>query len=337
MSLDDDSCQKTDETDPHQPGEEAQKIDNDSSETDKKDEEEKKSLEEESREKSNDENCTNPTQSGEDVDMIDANEDKKEESNENNKKEIQASLSQKSTTENFDESEIKPDIKKEEVKIKLNFMRKFSTSVGKLSRSDLEELLLEKITEAIVFRTESAELRTKCEKQDEIIDNLKQRIQSITKQYNDLDMIHKRIMKDLKEKPDQPITPVKITRAVGLQVYQPQTSNNSNNLKKIQSAPLNTQIKNNSNANTNINPVNKRPNESDLNDKEAEAKRKKSNKIITPMRPPLSEKERASLEKQEATIEQKIRTKVIKPDIIASTSSSATKPVTNGMPNKTQR
>ncbi|KAL7052487.1 hypothetical protein ACKWTF_004873 [Chironomus riparius] len=207
-------------------------------------------------------------------------------------------------------------VKKEEVKVKLNFMRKFATTIGKLARSELEELLLEKITESIVFRSESAELRTKCEKQDEIIDNLKQRIGSITKQYNDLDMIHKRIIKDLKERPDQPITPVKITRAVGLQVYQPNNSNHSNNLKPKVTSTTNK-------------PTVKRPNESDLSDKEAEAKRKKSNKIITPMRPPLSEKEKATLEKQEATIEQKIRTKVIKPDGVSSPSSTSAKP--NGM------
>lgn len=209
-------------------------------------------------------------------------------------------------------------VKKEEIKVKLNFMRKFASSVGKLSRSDLEELLLEKITESIVFRSESTELRTKCEKQDEIIDNLKQRIQSITKQYNDLDMIHKRIVKDLKEKPDQPITPVKITRAVGLQVYQPHNNNNSNNLKpKVTSTTQKLTVK--------------RPNESDLNEKEADAKRKKSSKIITPMRPPLSEKQKASLEQQEATIEQKIRTKVIKPDAVSLPSSISTKPTANGM------
>lgn len=210
---------------------------------------------------------------------------------------------------------------KKQVMVKLNFMRKFASSFGKLSRSDLEELLLEKITESIVFRSESTDLRTKCEKQDEIIENLKQRIQSITKQYNDLDMIHKRIVKDLKEKPDQPITPVKITRAVGLQVYQPH--NNSNNINNLKPKVTSTTTVANK-------PTVKRPNESsDINEKEAEAKRKKSNKIITPMRPPLSEKEKASLEKQEATIEQKIRTKVIKSD--AASLPSSTKPTSNGM------
>ncbi|XP_070501912.1 enolase-phosphatase E1-like [Chironomus tepperi] len=236
------------------------------------------------------------------------------------------SLKTVETTESSSQEEMKEEekpkeivietIKKEEVNVKLNFMRKFASSIGKLSRSDLEELLLEKITESIVFRSESTELRTKCEKQDEIIDNLKQRIQSITKQYNDLDMIHKRIVKDLKERPDQPITPVKITRAVGLQVYQPHNSNNSNNLKQKVTSTTNK-------------PTAKRPNDSDLSEKEAEAKRKKSNKIITPMRPPLSEKEKASLEKQEATIEQKIRTKVIKSDTVSSPTS--TKPTPNGM------
>lgn len=215
---------------------------------------------------------------------------------------------------------------KEQVKVKLNFIRKFASSVEKLSRSDLEELLLEKITESIVYRSEFTDLRTKCEKQNEIIDNLKQRIQSIAKQYNDLDMIHKRIVKDLKERPDQPITPVKITRAVGLQVYQPHnhnynnnSNNSSNNLKPKFTATTTTAANK---------PTVKRPNESsDINEKEAEAKRKKSNKIITPMRPPLSEKEKASLEKQEATIEQKIRTKVIKSDA----ASLSAKPTSNGI------
>jgi hypothetical protein len=211
--------------------------------------------------------------------------------------------------------------------IKLNFMRKFATSVGKLSRSELEDLVLQKITESLVFRSQYTEFRTKIEKCEEVIHGLKRRIEALTKQYNDLDMIHARVVRDLKERPDGPVTPVKITRAVGLQVYQPQCAvvKSKSGLQGQLAVPT-----------TSSAIANKRPSSSDLNGTRDfdGAKKKKAGKIITPMRPPLSEKEQASLMLQEKINEQQIRTRVTKSDGSNQPGTSITKP--NGIASKSQ-
>lgn len=219
---------------------------------------------------------------------------------------------------------------KESEPFKLNFIRKFSSAVGKLSRPELEELLIEKITESLMFCSENTDLRSRLEKEEKISDAFKKRLENVKKQYNDLEMIHNRVMKDLKERPDAPITPVKITRAVGLQVFQP-----INRLitKPLISTPPNQQAL--------FKPTNKRPMEVESTSSgkgtfAENAKRKKSLKI-TPMRPPLSDKERASIDLQEAKEEQKLRTNVGK-NVIGSNSSNVTMTplnATNGITSKT--
>jgi hypothetical protein len=217
------------------------------------------------------------------------------------------------------------DEKPNEKTFKLNFLRKFSSSYGTLSRQELEELLLQKTTEAIIYKTKSSELHARCEKQEEIINGLKNRITVVAKQYNDFVMIQNNLMKQLKERPDQPITPVKITRAVGLQVSQ----SSSNNLKgKMSNFPSTTTTLSFSPmlSKTTV----KRPNETDISKMNGQsgenemAKKKKSGKLITPMRPPLSDREKASLMVQEASIEYNIRTKIVRSE------TTATATTTNG-------
>lgn len=202
-------------------------------------------------------------------------------------------------------SELKDDKSKLKISppepVKLNFMRKFAKECVKLSRADLEELLLQKVTESIVYRSESTELRNKFQKQEDMIDRLQKRVATLTKQYNDLDMIHKRIEKDLKDRPDGPIQPVRITRAVGLQVFLEQRGGSlgvNNASTKGKPLTVTTSIISSASKNTTI--INKRAVDSELiikNHNEPEPKRKKC-KIITPLRPTLSEKEETSLKMQ---------------------------------------
>lgn len=187
---------------------------------------------------------------------------------------------------------------KEFVPLKLPFLRKYSSTVGRLSRMDLEQLLIEKITESIMFCTENTDIRCRLERQEKISEVYKKRLDNIKKQYNDLEMIHNRVMKDLKDRPEAPITPVKITRAVGLQVYQPQARTKFT----VPSTPQ---------SNT---KVSKRPVESEPvvngNGLSPETKKKKTLKT-TPLRPPLTDIQRKSLELEEAKVEQNLRKNVI--------------------------
>lgn len=197
--------------------------------------------------------------------------------------------------------------------VRFSFMKKYATSFGKLSRGDLEELLLEKITESLVYRSHCADLRIMYEKQEEQVDHLKKRLATVTKQYNDLEMIHKRVEKDLKERHDGTVQPVRITRAVGLQVFLEQRNSNNQNLNTSQNSLLKQKSSaGNSTSTQNKNYAFKRSNEvTPKHNTEPDAKRKKSAKT-TPLRPQLSEKEETCLKLQEASIEQSLRAKITK-------------------------
>lgn len=255
------------------------------------------------------ENIKNEKEEQNDIEMTDAtdaNDDTKIKQPDESKLDIKLEMD---STENEKSTLIPP-------RVRFHFMRKFAKECGKLSRADLEELLLEKVTESIVYKSQCTELRTKFEKQEETIDRLQKRLAVVTKQYNDLDMIHKRVEKDLKERPEGPIQPVRITRAVGLQVFLEKASSNlSNNAaaitavkgKQVSNSATNPPVKN-------VSPIIKRSMDLDQAGvrnvtNENEPKRKKC-KIITPLRPMLSEKEETSLKMQEANIEKNIRMKV---------------------------
>lgn len=180
------------------------------------------------------------------------------------------------------------DVKEKTGEIKLNFLRRFATATGKLSRPELEELLIEKITECFLFSSENATLRMRIEKQEMICESLKSRMESLKKQYNDLDMIHKRIMKDLSERPGSSITPVKITRAVGLQVYQPASSSQ---LKRKNEEIIGNLSKT-----------------SELKVITPEQKRRK----VTPLRPALSETQKKQIEQKNMIEGQQLKEDITK-------------------------
>lgn len=103
-------------------------------------------------------------------------------------------------------------------KLALDFMQRFKKNFSQMTRKDLEELVMEKIVEAVVHKSEYSELKQKSEQQEQKIGMMRQKIQEITKQYRDLDMVHSRVQKDLESRIQNTVTPIKITRAVGLQV-----------------------------------------------------------------------------------------------------------------------
>ncbi|XP_070504878.1 micronuclear linker histone polyprotein-like [Chironomus tepperi] len=103
--------------------------------------------------------------------------------------------------------------------VKLKFIRKFAKSTGKISKNDLEELLLQKITESMIYRTKYAEIRVKLDMYEELIQRQQSRIELLEKQYSDLEVTHARILTAMRENPQVPIEPLKIVRSVSCQVY----------------------------------------------------------------------------------------------------------------------
>lgn len=159
------------------------------------------------------------------VDEVVAVEEDKKEDDEKPKEE------KKSALESIEPLEIqldpKPELLKEPLKpVKLDFLSKFKKPLEKMNRTDLEEFVLQKIVEGIAFKSTIAEMRTQLDSQDQLLQGYRQKVHDLNKQFKDLEMVHERVMKDLEKKNQHFITPVKITRAVGLQVSQPRFAQN---------------------------------------------------------------------------------------------------------------
>lgn len=115
--------------------------------------------------------------------------------------------------------ELKPEPEQcEKRSIALDFATKFKKSLAQMSRKNLEEFVLVKITEAIVHKSEFSELKQKSDAQEQMIQASRVKLQEIGKQYRDLEMVYARLKKDLENKNQIIVSPIKITRAVGLQV-----------------------------------------------------------------------------------------------------------------------
>ncbi|CAO1313823.1 unnamed protein product [Diamesa tonsa] len=185
----------------------------------------------------------------------------------------------------------------------LPFLQNYSKACGKLTFEQLEQLVVEKVAELIVYRSDNSALRATQDKQEKVIESLQRRLNHLAKQYTDMEMIHSRVLKDLETRNEGIVTPVKITRAVGLQVYQPQIRRATPTV-PLASASKGTQ---------------KRPAEEEIPSSTVESPPSNTNGVkrktihkITPMRPPLTDKEKANLEIEELKEEQLIRINAIK-------------------------
>lgn len=108
--------------------------------------------------------------------------------------------------------------------IPLDFLKKFRSGFSEMTRTDLEELVLSKIVEAILHKSEYSDLKHQVESQEQVIVSFRSKIQDLMKQYRDLEMVYTRLKKDLENKNASAVTPIKITRAVGLQVHLQKTN-----------------------------------------------------------------------------------------------------------------
>ncbi|XP_068145816.1 activating transcription factor 7-interacting protein 1 isoform X2 [Drosophila tropicalis] len=102
--------------------------------------------------------------------------------------------------------------------IRMEFVKTFRKSFDKMTRQDLEELVLQKVVEGMLVKSEFADIRRQLDKYDSTLANYRRKIAEVSKQFVDLETVHKRVLKDLETKNSQFTVPVRITRAVGLQV-----------------------------------------------------------------------------------------------------------------------
>ncbi|KAL0270503.1 UNVERIFIED_CONTAM: hypothetical protein PYX00_007895 [Menopon gallinae] len=124
----------------------------------------------------------------------------------------------------------------------LPFIESLRGKIKTLSRGDLEELIVQKLCEVITERSTVGDLRQRAQALERDQERWKEKVQSLTKQLREMDMVMKKYMTEVqkqnKERNFQLLAPLRVTRSVGLQV-----SFNSSNSKKLAS---NAQGKHNS-------------------------------------------------------------------------------------------
>ncbi|XP_014467488.1 PREDICTED: activating transcription factor 7-interacting protein 1 isoform X3 [Dinoponera quadriceps] len=120
----------------------------------------------------------------------------------------------------------------------LSFVEKFSQRNGKdkfpkLTNEQLEELLIQKIAETITMRSEIGILREQARISERNQEAMRTKLQQLTKQVKDFEMVLNRNALDRRVNPEKTATPIKINRSVGLQVNFV-TEHGMQNLRQVQ-------------------------------------------------------------------------------------------------------
>ncbi|KAL6444113.1 hypothetical protein ACFW04_001805 [Cataglyphis niger] len=102
--------------------------------------------------------------------------------------------------------------------VKKFFQRDIKEKLPKLTQEELEELLIQKIAETITMRSEIGQLREQARISEKYQEVMRTKLQQLTKQVRDFEMVVNRNTIDRRANPDKPVAPIKINRSVGLQV-----------------------------------------------------------------------------------------------------------------------
>ncbi|XP_026327936.1 activating transcription factor 7-interacting protein 2 isoform X2 [Hyposmocoma kahamanoa] len=147
-----------------------------------------------------------------------------------------------------------PDEKSEKPKplIPDNFFKTFKKNLAEMTRDDLEEFCILKIVESVVERSNLNDTKSKLKTMALGIEEYKKKAMMLTKQNRDLQVVLKSIQEELKKKSGTAITPLKITRSVGMQVIMPDKNRRKGMVQNTGASP-------NTNAQTNVNNNTNRP------------------------------------------------------------------------------
>lgn len=100
-----------------------------------------------------------------------------------------------------------------------NFVKTAKKNLSDMTRNDLEEFCILKIVESIVDRSNLSEIKIKLKSLSQALEDQKKKALAIAKQNRDLQVVLKSVQEEQKKNmPETCITPLKITRSVGLQV-----------------------------------------------------------------------------------------------------------------------
>lgn len=100
-------------------------------------------------------------------------------------------------------------------------------SLKNINREGLEAFAVQKICESLVYKSEIRNLLKAIRDRDSIIDVMQKEISALSKQANDLNIVHEKILQDMqrfKRCSEKPLIVPRITRSVGLQAFLRETS-----------------------------------------------------------------------------------------------------------------
>ncbi|CAH0398883.1 unnamed protein product [Chilo suppressalis] len=132
-----------------------------------------------------------------------------------------------------------------------NFLKSHKKSLADMTRDDLEEFCILKIVESIVDRSNLSDIKSKLKEMAQSIEEYKKKSMMLTKQNRDLQVVLKSVQEEQKKNAGSAITPLKITRSVGMQVLMtekagmrkklvnttPTTNNNARNVRTPNQSP----------------------------------------------------------------------------------------------------
>lgn len=134
----------------------------------------------------------------------------------------------------------------------LEDFKEFFSGMKKMNRKTLEEFCVQKMCEVVAQNSDLGKLRTQQKTLEDLGKTLKTKVESLTKQLRDLEIVNQKLIQDFqKYKSNQidDLVPVKITRSVGLQVglsgntqrrpsnANAQPANTTNNASPVQTGP----------------------------------------------------------------------------------------------------
>jgi len=99
--------------------------------------------------------------------------------------------------------------------------KKLKKELKKLTRVALEDMISTKMVEILTNKSEIGELRQQCDSFADTVEKWKKRAAALSKQCTDLSTVMRKYITDSKNRPNDKIAPVRITRSVGLQVMSP--------------------------------------------------------------------------------------------------------------------
>eukprot|EP00095_Tigriopus_kingsejongensis_P011201 maker-scaffold263_size232787-snap-gene-1.20 protein:Tk11201 transcript:maker-scaffold263_size232787-snap-gene-1.20-mRNA-1 annotation:"ubiquitin-protein ligase bre1" len=97
-------------------------------------------------------------------------------------------------------------------------LTKIKKVVKRMSRTDIEDLVTSTMVEVLSGRSEIGKLRQKCDIYDASLEMWKKQAAALEKQCQDLTTVMRKYITEIKNRPQDKINPIKITRSVGLQV-----------------------------------------------------------------------------------------------------------------------